>query len=491
MTDKSIFEDFTNLYSVTKTLRFGLTPNNSKLRTKSSFDELITHSIKSIQNQLNTKPSLNEELVVHKLKNILDKSATQIEAWYGIKHRGDSLHLSKEYYQKLSYKGNFTAFTELSQWNKRENKYIKLKTPAVKNSYLGLNYLGENNKLNRKDIINNIWENYINRFSSLSHQMLPSLNQYTQALQNPNSAHTKPNLIEFKKLSLSICNTVKAILDPLVTGDIIIQKLDKLHKSDENTKLKEFFGTENISNLHILIEEIKSIQNYYDKNGALVPLGRASFNYNTALQKPENYKNEIDEIIKTLDIKTILQKYKNYDDRELAEALKFNINNKINIFLNNPNGLTLLEQAQLFKPKPIPFATKTKLADYLCKNAEYSYDKVYRILDSFGTSVDIAKDYQKLENKNDLDLNSYPIKLAFDYTWENLARNTTGLVPDLQFAKSQSIVFLEQFGVDTKHQDFILYSNLLFIGDKLAVLEHQSEIMYDQNEVKNIISQLD
>jgi hypothetical protein len=489
-----IGKDFTNLYSVTKTVRFGMTPNKSKISNINQFSELVNESLDKIEKELTNrrqKSYFDEKQLIQTINDITIEITKQIDDWSNLKHRGDALMISKEYYEKLAYKGRFRAFETQIKTNTKKQKKESVKVPTLKNDYLGLNYLGKDKNNDRKKIIISLWDSNISRLENLYIQIKYPLEQYLKASNDQNKAHTKPNLIEFKKLILGFCNITKLILEPIYTRQIVIEKLDKLPKSEENFLLKVFFAHENLDRINKLIEKIAGIQDYYKANGALVPFGKVSLNYYTSLQKPENYKDKIKELIEKLELGKILDKYKSIEQAELINILKFDINHKISTFLYRNSDLTLLEQAQLFKPKPIPFGIKSKLVDYFAKDEKYKNAEIRMILDSFGQSVDIAKDFEKLENKNELNLNAYPIKLAFDYSWENVARNITGLIPDNEFARSQSLEFLEQFGVSKENENFILYADLLFVADKLAVLEHQSHEIRNQIEIDNIVGAID
>ena len=82
-------------------------------------------------------------------------------------------------------------------------------------------------------------------------------------------------------------------------------------------------------------------------------------------------------------------------------------------------------------------------------------------------------------------MKKYPIKLAFDYAWENLARSQY-CDRDMNFPKEKCKDFLkEQFGIDSSNGNFKLYAGLLFITENIATLEYG-----EPNDKAKIISKI-
>jgi len=79
----------------------------------------------------------------------------------------------------------------------------------------------------------------------------------------------------------------------------------------------------------------------------------------------------------------------------------------------------------------------------------------------------------------------YPIKLAFDYSWENLARS---LKRDIDFPKEICKNFLkDNFDVDINNSSFKLYADLLFIAENLATIEYNNP-SNEKEIIDNIIN---
>lgn len=122
---------------------------------------------------------------------------------------------------------------------------------------------------------------------------------------------------------------------------------------------------------------------------------------------------------------------------------------------------------------------KYNLSKYLEKKCNLKYEEILSKFDLLWKSVDIWKDYLECKEKENFSLEKYPIKSAFDYSWENLARS---LKRDVDFSKEQCKKFLkDNFDVDTENTNFKLYANLLFIAENLATIEYNSP--NNENEI--------
>jgi len=152
----------------------------------------------------------------------------------------------------------------------------------------------------------------------------------------------------------------------------------------------------------------------------------------------------------------------------------------------NKENLSIVERVQMFKYKPIPAAVRFMLSDYMARYHKFDKEKLDNLFDTIGESRNIGQDYVGLKNKSDFDLSIYPLKQAFDYAWENIARDIHNPVT---FPKEKCEQFLKKiFNVDTSNENFRLYADLLFIKDNLATLDHEKNVAKDREKFKQHIN---
>jgi hypothetical protein len=478
----AIFEQY-------KTIRFTLSPNETKKNkvVASELESLVGVSMEMVQSQIQEKSKSleikDQETAIKKINEILGSLKNFTSSWLTFSERTDTIKLSEEYYRFVARKARFNSFEQY------KDKYGKEKTtPQIKSGFIPLNQKSEYQGIERSEYVIKYWQNLANNIVNLHSQLEAPVDKYITALEKQDKAHTKVNLIQLKKTFLSFSNLILEYLEPLTNNKILIEKIDKLPDSEENTKLKEFFSNQNINLIRQDLQSLKQVIDYFNQNGALVSLGKVSLNYHTAVKKPDIVKSEIETIINELELETFIKKYIQCDDQELFKKFQFDIADKKQVFLCNKNDLTKIELAQLFKPRPIPFGVIHEISEYFEKK-DFDYNNVQNILMNTGQSVNIAGDWTntKLEDRENFDLNKYPLKSAFDYAWEYTARNKVGLIGNNDFAKKQSEKLLTDFDVKTSDNNFESYANLLFIGDKLAVLEHSAHEIKDKKELENIM----
>ncbi|MDD3794022.1 MAG: hypothetical protein PHI37_04370 [Candidatus Gracilibacteria bacterium] len=451
MDKENSFKGFTNLYEVRKTVRFGLTQPNKKgeLKTHLEFDDLINKSFENIKKDVKSrdKPNFKEKELIEKINQFINGLEKQLGNWKQIYERYDVISVNKDYYKILARKAKFDAF----------KKDKKPQASQIKLSSL--------QKDNRKDNIIRYWGNIITRSDYLINIFKPKLEQYLNAVNNPNnSSHTKPDLIDFRKVFLQFLKVNEEYLQPLFDKSIQFET-GKKENSEEIKKINTFSGDENNKEINYLIDLGKEIREYFEANGSQVPYGKVSLNYYTALQKPNNFGEDIRKGVENLGI----IKFLNKSEEDIKNYLKQNSKEKINL-LNNAKNHYFIELIHLFKPKTIPFSVKYNLAKYLEKNFNLKYEDILNKFDLLGKSVDIGKDYLECKEKEKFSLEKYPIKSAFDYSWENLARN---LKRDVDFPKSVCEKFLkDNFDIIINNSSFNLYANLLFIAENLATIEY-------------------
>lgn len=140
---------------------------------------------------------------------------------------------------------------------------------------------------------------------------------------------------------------------------------------------------------------------------------------------------------------------------------------------------SVILRTQCFKYKPIPFLVKHQLAEYIATQNKWSEDDVLKVLDAIGAIRSPAYDYAK--NKDEFDLKNYPIKVAFDYAWEQLANSvyTTVTFPEEMCEKYLNAIY----GCEVREEPvFRFYADLLYIRQNLAVLEHKNNLPSNPKE---------
>jgi len=123
---------------------------------------------------------------------------------------------------------------------------------------------------------------------------------------------------------------------------------------------------------------------------------------------------------------------------------------------------------------------KHELAKYIAEQKGWSEDDVVKVLDAVGAIKSPAHDYA--HNEDVFDLKHYPIKVAFDYAWEQLANAVHN--ENISFPKEMCEQYLRTiYGYEVgKEPVFKFYADLLYIRNNLAVLEHKSNMPSNPEE---------
>ncbi|MDR2342477.1 MAG: transposase, partial [Campylobacteraceae bacterium] len=290
------------------------------------------------------------------------------------------------------------------------------------------------------------------------------LKQFEEAKQQ-NRNDKKLNEVALRKLFLSLTNLIKDTLEPLCNGSICFPDIEKITNSENDEKLQSFVFDNGLK--EELSKQIESLKIYFEQNGGYVPYGRATLNKYTALQKPNKVDDKIEVLVKKLKLLDFIKKYKN--SKQLNDFIK-TIKNKSEKIKDSE--LSLIEKVELFKYKTIPIEVQNNLSEYLSKTSRINEEQIKKLFGEIGKSQSPAKDYKDLENKEKFDLCKYPLKVAFDYAWESLAKSKCH--HDIEFPKEKSQEFLEKvFDIDVNNnENFKLYSALLLIQENLATLDH-------------------
>lgn len=477
-----------NEYQITKTIRFGLTKKRfgKKFQSHERLDEYLKISEEKIKGNISKEAKLDEKGFVEKTKKCFEQIKEYMNNWNKVYFRGDQIFLTKDYYKIIAKKAKFNWF-----WKDKRN----IKQPQaqmIKISSLSTQYYDKP----RKEYIEQYWKENLAKTERLLNEFKPLLDQYEIALNSADKAHKKPHLVDFRKGFLSLCNLVYDTLIPLNNYSIVFSGIDKLSDDEKNKNIKEFASPEQEKEREILFENIRELKDYFESKGGYVPFGRVTLNKYTADQKPHDFFKEIQNSRNTNDKRYInLQFFL----KQLVNLIKDLKNEKDigNYFLSEKNkvarlkdkNISVVDRVQMFKFKTIPASVIFPLSNFLEKR--YGLRDTLSIFKEIGIQASPAYDYSKLndEDKKNFDLRKYPIKPAFDYAWENLARSKYRIV---DFPKEKCKEFLKDFDIDENNNNFKLYADLLYITENIATLEYgePDNISCIFDEVRKTINRL-
>ncbi|MDX1959256.1 MAG: hypothetical protein SFU98_11825 [Leptospiraceae bacterium] len=455
-------------YQITKTVRFGLTATNSNLYSDELKDLIETSEIK-IKESLKNKS--HNSLQIEQLRSCLNGVKEYLKTWNNVYSQIDFLGISKDYYKVISRKARFDF----------DNKGLgsEVKLASLQSKY---------NSKKRIQYILDFWEDNFQKTEILYRKSDELLKVFEEA-EKQKRDDKKLNEVELRKTFLSLFNLVNESLKPLVEGNLFTINDDKIDSRNQNHEVIADF----ISNTKVrteLYESITELQNFFRDNGGYVPFGRATFNQWTALQKADkNGEREIDKIIKQLNLETVSMANIDYKYNTFTK----NFEQGGQVWKIKQNAKSVIELCQFFKYKKVSITTRLNLAKRL--------NKTNNFLSEFGISKSPALDYKK--DKENFNLANYPLKVAFDYAWENCAK-----------AKHESITFPELqckdylhnvFGVDAnkdkngkiKNEELNKYADLLQFKILLGRLKaefHKAAEETNKNNIrklKNIFENLD
>ena len=458
-----MLESFKDLYEVRKTERIWLTQPNKKWEKISHLElnELVKTSLERIKSDIDKDDNSiikNEKNLIENSRQFINELNVQFWTWKNIYKRYDLISVNKDYYRILARKAKFDAF-----WKEGCTKYPKANQIT----------LSSLQKWGRKEKIIEYWKEIIERSYYLISIFTQKLDQYENAVSNPEKlSHTKPDFTDFRKIFLQLLKVSEDYLKPLFDKSINFKTWKKSESEEDIKEINLFISEENNKNIYSLLKLWNDIREYFEENWAQVPYKKVSLNYYTAVQKPNNFEWKIKESIKNLWIIDFLKE----DEESIKCYLEKSAKEKIEL-IQSSNHLYSIKLIQLFKPREIPFSVKYNLAKFLEKNYKselnLNYDEILDKLNLLWKSISIGKDYEQcpeLEKEN-FSLEKYPIKTAFDYTWENLAKSLKR--EDVNCPEKLCQKYLkENFNVNINSPSFQLYAQLQFIADNLATIEY-------------------
>jgi hypothetical protein len=474
-----------NEYQLSKTLRFGLTKKKKLLKddcneiiyeSHTELKELVLISEKKIMESVYINQKAKLDLSVDQIDTCLSSIKNFIDSWKGIYPRADQIAIDKDYYKILCKKITFDGFwiDEKTKTKKPQSRTILLSELSKKDA----------SGKERKQHILDYWKNNI--FSAIEKYEVVSreLKQFQKALKIQRTDN-KPNEVELRKLFLSLANIILDILKPLVNGQICFPKIEKLDISKTDNKNLIDFAT-NHKFQSDLLNEIAELQHYFEENGSNVPFCRASLNPKTIIKSKLSTDNNIDKEIKQLGLDRILNEYLSapYFDNSIIHLSAKEKLNKIEDKKEN-----YITRGLLFKYKPIQIMLHHEIAKTLSKEIGKSEENIIEFLGNIGQIKSPAKDYEV--SKEDFNINNYPLKVAFDFAWENVARNLYHT--DTHAPIDECRKFLaDNFDIKIEDNNLKLYANLLELNALLSTLKYgkpKDETSIKQN-IKDLLNKI-
>jgi hypothetical protein len=463
-------EAVVNGYQLSKTLRFGLTPNEKAIKSgykgeiyesHSELKELVIESKERILGEV--KPlQKSSELPTGKIRKCFKDMRQYLQIWKLEHSRYDQIAVLKDYYKKLERKAKFDGFWESGGKKMPQSQIIKLSS---------LNRAYENKKL--RDYIVDYWSKNIKTAEQRVHDFDPVLKRFEEA-EAQNRNNEKLNEVELRKMFLSITNLINDTLEPLCNGSICFPDIEKITENENDQSLRSFVF-DNEFKKEELCGQIEELKTYFKENGGYVPYAKkVTLNKYTALQKPNRVDEDIDAIIEKLKLQDLAKKYKNGQGLNDFIALTKDKSTEM-----DNEELSLVERIQLFKYKTIPVGVQAFFVEYLRGNKDDGKEDVKTLLKTTGMPQSPAEDYKNLKDKKNFNLHKYPLKVAFDYAWESLAKSVYN--HSIDFPKSQCESFLKDvfcFDINDRvsNKNFQLYASLQFMRENLATLDYNEPI---------------
>lgn len=409
----TLINESTNQYAVSKTLRFGLTLKRSAKKNKShqELDALVAGSEEKIKQEVFKAVSHDDTRLIRDVSACINEMSRYRQSWQDIYRRTDQIALTKDFYKRMAKKACFEGFWPDNKEEKQPQSQI-IKLSSLRKPYDGRE---------RKEYILDYWEKNLRSIRQKQHDFELILKQYESALNNQDKAHTKPHLVDFRKMFLSLTKLYDETLVWLNNDSICFPDLEKLGDDKRNETIKQFVSMDSRNKRKELAGKIKELRDYFQENGGYVHYGRVTLNRHTVWQKPHKFNEETEEIIKKLQLLKIIRKVIGKTDDQLKEYFEFKGEDKTKELSNS--DFSVVERAQMFKCKPIPVAVRFLLSEYLAKHYKFDKAGVDRLFEKIGEPGSIGQEYKDLQDKSDFDLSRYPLKLAFDYAWENVARS--------------------------------------------------------------------
>ena len=465
-------EYHSNEYQIYKTIRFGLSPKNKKsidgravYKSHQEFADLVEKSIERIKQEKESSANKNNRaLPLDEIRKCLGEMADFLTGWANICENKHQIALDKDYYKTLSKRLGFEGF-----WVDLKGR----KQPQAREILLVALDNNDNKKKSRNEYIIDYWNNLLLNANRIYAEANEKLTQYEEA-ERLNMPNNKPNEVELKKTFLALASIVSEVLKPIYNSQIIFPNIAKINGQTDNGK-KFIDFVMKYKSASGLITDIENIKQYFEENGANITYCKASLNPKSVIRSSQNEKTDKDPI-KELGIENILGKY-NDATAFWREMEKMSPSAK-SAALNDRNKPLFL-RSLLFKYKPIPSILHSEIARQLAPKCNKSEEQIKIFLQEIGIPKSPQKDYA--DDKDNFNIEKYPLKVAFDFAWEGCARYLYH--KDSDFPNDQCKTFLQKvFEVNLNDVNvFGLYAKLLELNARLATYSN-----YEKNDGKKI-----
>ena len=476
-----------NEYQTQKTIRFGLTATNQNLYSEEIMKLLNISEERIIKEKVKVN---NDTDKTNQLRGCLVQIKKYLKTWENIYAQIDFLAITKDYYKVISKKARF----DFDKGNGSEIKLSSLQST--------------HNKKKRYQYIIDFWKENLRKTENLYRKSDDLLKIFEEA-KNQNRDDKKLNKVELRKTFLNLFTLVNESLKPLIEGNLFIVNDDKI--DEKNSKHNYvFYFISKTEERRLLYDNICTLQDYFKNNGGYVPFGRVTLNKWTALQKFNNRDIEINRIIKELKINNISTQKTDYKYNDFTENFKEKKDENGKVVKNSAgniiwdlkaNAKSVIEICQFFKYKKVPINARLNLAKRLIKDNKLKKEQENTFLSEFGVLKTPAFDYAR--DKENFNLTNYPLKVAFDYAWENCAKDKYEKIP---FPKEQCERYLQTaFEIDaTKDENKKLidthlnkYADLLqfkILLERFKAEFHKTNEETNKNNIqklRNVFSGLD
>ena len=465
-----------NEYQMTKTIRFGLTLKNkipvgggNVYQSHSALKDLVDVSEHRVRTSVTVGVNKDMSSMLNSIIECTSEMKNFLSDWRRVSSYKGQIELDKDFYKSLTKKIGFYGFKRKEYRDKSGNTKVS-KIPQARSILLNTLPAKDDKGYDPASCITNYWVDLLLSADQKWREATEQQSQFAAAIAQ-NRDDRRPNQIELKKTFLAFASIVTELLCPIINGQLTFAKLDKLDSSKSNDKFFLDFAGDNISKLQLL-SDIDYVKAYFNDNGANVHYCRATLNEKTALKDKHSSaeNNDISSLIHELRIDEILRKYENADDfmKALYETSAKEKIKRIDDF----KGYGMVYRALLFKYKQVPSNVRRDIANTLSDpiNAKEEYDGICDFLRDLGTARSPQKDYADLTDKSEFNIESYPLKVAFDFAWEGVAKSLYH--ENSEFPMDICKQFLRKyFDVQESSKKLKQYASMLELNALLSTLD--------------------
>ncbi|MDR3048119.1 MAG: transposase [Bacteroidales bacterium] len=212
--------------------------------------------------------------------------------------------------------------------------------------------------------------------------------------------------------------------------------------------------------------------------------GNLQNNKNRMSQKMIKIKIYIDAIILKLNPENVSMQNIDYKYDSFAKNFEQIYKNGKQVWELKSNSKSVIEVCQFFKYKKVPINARLNIAERLIKGKKLAKEKKNDFLSEFGISKSPALDYKN--DKENFNLANYPLKVAFDYAWENCAK----AIHEGEKIEQCEKYLKDIFDLDTAtNPAFQKYADLLYFKILLGRLKaefHKTDEATNKNNIQKL-----